>query len=185
MGITLPVNSISSAQVPPPSTQIHPESHLCSWLCPATNGQHSFTARIKLSSPRRSSGWRQGRGAGTSRGLCGRRCCRRRRPASLRRSCLLGRLGCRCTALCWRWGRGCEEEGGVSDRLEHGSGSALTTGVQCIMIPGLGDLLVLSSLVGHRDNAPADDVVPGALQVAGDVVLVFGGRCSRSVIVQS
>jgi len=55
--------------------------------------------------------------------------------------------------------------------------SALITGVQCIMIPGLGDLLVLSCLVGNRDDAPADDVVPGALQVAGDVVLVFGGRC--------
>lgn len=38
-------------------------------------------------------------------------------------------------------------------------------------------LSVLFWLVGHGDDAPAHDVLQRALQVAGDVVLVFGGRC--------
>jgi hypothetical protein len=38
-------------------------------------------------------------------------------------------------------------------------------------------LSILFWLVGHGDDAPAHDIVQRALQVAGDVVLVFGGRC--------
>jgi hypothetical protein len=98
--------SISSASTNPLLTRIY-RTPLLSWPSEARTNS-TIDSPIKPSDPRRSSGWRQERDAGTSRGLCGRRCCQRRRPASLRRSCPSGRLGCRYIALCWRWGRGCE-----------------------------------------------------------------------------